>query len=295
MMMASLFSEIAHFFLFEETPSISLSFFRVLVGFLMLSEAWQWYFSNQNFVSANGFFDIETFKKTKAQSHFTLLNFLPKNDGSVKLIIGLQATFAVFMILGIFPQLAAFFCFLATVSLINRNPEIFDASDHIRRFFCFFMIFANTGSQLSVLSVDDFWQLERQTWPWLLFLIQFFMAHIYFKNVLFKLFGKAWHNGTATEHVFHVNIWNRFELPQILQKKWFYRLSTYGTLIIETALFTLIWVEGLHIWVVGIGILFHLLLGLFLRIGFFQATMIVGLSVFIPPQYLVEFLNWAFY
>lgn len=38
------------------------------------------------------------------------------------------------------------------------------------------------------------------------------MANIYMKNVLFKLTGAWWRDGTATQKVFGVRIWNRMEI-----------------------------------------------------------------------------------
>lgn len=266
---------------FSEQSTVTISMFSMFTGMLMIIEACQWIFYFQKWISHDGYFGYTVFKKNVQPIRFSLLSYLPKNNGSLFFVLYLQLCSAICLMAGIYPNVAACVCFITTVSIHNRNPFILDSGDVSRRYFCLFLIFAPISIQWTA-----------QGWPWPLIMICLFVANIYAKNVLFKLYGKSWRDGSATAYVFNTKLWNRITLPQVLQKKWFYRLTTYGTLIIETSLFTLIWIDALRPYVIAAGIIFHLLIWLMLRIGLFQLTMIVALLAFIKDEEYIRLLNW---
>ena len=194
--------------------------------------------------------------------------------------------------LGILPNLAAFICFVTLVSIHNRNIYVLSSGDTVYRFFCLFLIFAPSDAQLSILDTKPIIRPDATGWPWTLVMIQLFMANIYAKNVLFKLMGEWWRDGTATQKVLKVRIWNRRELPSLLDHTWFFKCTTYGTLVIETALFSLIWIEEFRLPVLAMGVFLHIGLWIFLRFRFFQLTMIFGLLAFITPKEYHFFFEW---
>jgi hypothetical protein len=278
--------------LFIPQPSLTLCVFRLLTGLLVLSETYSWLGVYKNLLSPEGWFGYDDYERTLKKFRFSLLNYLPVTSDSIKWVLGVQFVAGLFLTAGVLPQLAAFICFVTLVSLHNRNIYVLSSGDTVYRFFCLFLIFAPSGHQLSVLYPTTFLNPDATAWPWTLILVRLFMANIYLKNVLFKLLGESWRDGNATQKVLRVSIWNRKKLPSLLDHPWFYKTTTYGTLVVETALFTLIWFEDLRLGVVAAGILFHLGLWYFLRLGFFQAAMIVGLMVFVKPEEFTYFFRW---
>ena len=278
------------FFLPQST--LTLCVFRFFTGLLVLSETYSWLGTYKNLLSPGGWFGYDDFIKHQKAIRFSLLSYLPNHTYSILLLLGVQFVAGLLMALGIVPQLAAMVCFITLTSLHNRNPYVLSAGDTVYRFFCLFLIFAPTGTQLSILHPDDLLQTDTLAWPWPLVMVRLFMANIYVKNVYFKLLGEWWTQGMATQKVFDVRIWVRKRLPGWLDKGWFYKLTTYGTLLVETALFTLIWIDEFRLATVALGILFHLGLWYFLRLGFFQVAMIVGLLVFVEPEEYARFFNW---
>lgn len=278
------------FFSFQ--PTLTICVFRIFAGLLLVIESIQWMIWYRQLLSVNGYFSYEAYRTKVQRSRFSLFSYLPIKNSTVVLVILLQFFTALFLMLGIWPQLAALGCFITTVSIHHRNPYVIDSGDSVRRFFCLFLVFAPSGSQLSLSDPLHLIHPEARGWPWSLFLIQFFIANIYLKNILFKLSGPSWRTGTATEMLFQARAWVRFVLPRPFRKKWFFRTSTYGTLLIELCLFSLIWINEFRPAVISFGILFHLALWLVLRIGFFQLTMICGFLCFITSDEYMNFFRW---
>ncbi|GAB2576088.1 HTTM domain-containing protein [Spirosoma areae] len=276
--------------LFSEQPTLTICVFRLLTGILVLTETRNWLSIYKTLLSPDGWFGYEDYTKNLRPLRFSLLNYMPATNRSVERIFLIQAIAGVCLTLGVLPQLAALVCFITLVSIHNRNLYVLSSGDSIYRYFCLFLIFAPSATQLSLPDFPYLLHPEALGYSWTLLMIRLFMANIYLKNVFFKLHGDRWLDGTATQLVLNVRIWNRREVPSVLNHRWFYRATTYGTLVIETTLFTLIWIEEFRLPVLALGILFHLGLWYFLRIGFFQIAMIVGLGAFLTPrEYAVVF------
>ncbi|QJW90118.1 HTTM domain-containing protein [Spirosoma taeanense] len=277
--------------LFSEQPTLTICVFRVLTGFLVLTETRNWLSVYKPLLSVDGWFGYPEYASALKPFRFSLLNYLPATNKSVELVLLLQFIAGLCLMVGVFPQLAALLCFVTLVSIHNRNIYVLSSGDALYRFFCLLLIFAPSDTQLSLLNLPHLLNADVLAYSWTLLMIRLFMANIYMKNVLFKLLGDSWLNGTATQQVLNVRIWNRGRLPAALNHAWFYKATTYGTLVIEIALFTLVWIDEFRLPVLALGVLLHLSLWLFLRIGFFQMAMICGLGAFVTPQEYAVFFG----
>ncbi len=278
---------------FSEQPTLTICVVRMLAGLLVLLETWSWRKVYPQLLGPQGWFDLDSYLRHLSPTRMTLLQYLPATLRPVEMLLLLQALAGSCLVLGLAPNFAAGICFVTLVSLHNRNPYVLNSGDTVCRFFCLFLLFAPSGTQLSVLHPDALLRPEETGWPWTLVLIRLFVANVYLKNVLFKLKGEWWRDGTAVERVLRVRIWNRVQLPGFLAHRWFYRTATYGTLVIETALFTLVWIEEFRLPVLLAGVLFHLGLWYFLRIRLFQVAMIIGLAAFVEPAEYAAFFDWV--
>ena len=279
---------------FEPTNTLTASVLRVLIGILMIIDSIWWWRLSPLLLHPQGWYGYEDYEQDKEKFlNFSLLKYLPRTLGSVHLVILIQIVASFMVTLGIIPNIAALICFITLISIHNRNLYVVNSGDTVRRFLVLFLIFAPSSYQLSFFNFDQPLLWEKMAWPTAVILLQIFAANIYFKNIFYKIQGKPWQDGTATKRALNVKIIRYFGIPSFLDKQWFYSLTTYGTLVIEFALFTLIWFEDFRIPVLISGFLLHLGIGVILKLPLFQTSMIVLLCSFIKPeefQWIIEYL-----
>ncbi|MCC6460039.1 MAG: HTTM domain-containing protein [Saprospiraceae bacterium] len=277
---------------FSEQPTLTLAVFRCLTGLLVLTDTWNWTKTYRLLLAPKGWLGQVTYDTHERNKYFSWLHFFPATTRAVQGLLAVQAGAALCLALGILPNLAALICFSTLVSIHHRNAYVLHSGDTVCRFFCLFLVFAPVAQQLSILHPAALLQPEDRGWPWTLVMVRLFVANIYLKNVWFKLQGAWWRDGTATQKVLGVHLWNRVPVPAFLDHNWFYRSTTYGTLVVETALFSLIWWEPLRWPVLIAGALFHLGLWYFLRVQLFQIAMLVGLATFVEAEEYLRFFAW---
>lgn len=278
---------------FEPTNTLTSSMLRIMIGAIMIYDSIFWWKLSRLLLSPDGWYGYEDYAADKKKYfYFSTLKFMPRNLGSVHALILIQLVASIFILLGIYPNYAALVCFITLVSIHNRNLYVLNSGDTVRRFLILFLIIAPSGGQLSILDTNHLLDTEAKAWPLAVVMLNFFAANIYLKNIFYKLHGASWQNGTATKRALGVRIISRMSVPSLFDKKWFYAITTYGTLVIETALFTLIWFEPFRIPVIISGILLHVGMGIFLRLQLFQLSMIILLCSFIKPEEYLQLIQW---
>ncbi|MEO0897004.1 MAG: hypothetical protein AAFY71_11430 [Bacteroidota bacterium] len=251
--------------LFQTIDHHQLQLISKLLGGLIIWECVIWLQVFPQLLANEGWYSRSFFLQDQANKRFTLLRYLPGKDGYTKSLIFLAMFGGLLLVFGVLPQLAASLCFVCLISIQNRNFYALNGGDQVRRMLCLLIVF-----------------LPNDTGPaWPLILVQLFMANIYFKAFFNKLLGKKWRNGTATASAMNVRIMRRFALPEGLDTEEFHKLLTYGTLLLEGALFSLVWIEALRPYVVLLGVFMHIMMGIFFRLSLFQTSMIVGLISFL--------------
>lgn len=273
--------------LFSEVPAINICLFRVLTGVVIFVDTLMWIKDRKLLLYVDGWFSFEDFKVGFSKHRLSLFNYLPPNNQSVNIILYSQLVLSVLLILGVFSQLTAFCCFLTILSIHNRNPYCCNSGDVILRFFCLFLTLAPAGLQFSITS-PYFINFQATSWQFSLLMVQLFMATIYFKNTYYKWQGEWWVDGSATQKVLNVRNWVDFSLPDFVNNKLVHKILTYSTLILEAAMFSLIWIDEFR-YPVLIGIvLLHLGMAVIMKVKLFQMIMIVGLIVFVKPGDLIS-------
>ena len=128
--------------------------------------------------------------------------------------------------------------------------------------------------------------------PWPMRLMQLLICIVYVRTVFWKLRGKMWWNGTAAWYPLWVDAYVRFRPPTWLLGRWSIRLATWGTLVSELALATLIWVKELRYPVLACGVVLHMMLDVVMNLQFFSWIMICGLTLFVFPEDSERVLVW---
>lgn len=276
--------------MFAEKPTTLFAAIRIAVGLLVMMEATSWWTSRRNLLYEGSWFASNFFKSDEHHRRLSVLKILGTGNSVIDGLIALQFVSALALYLGIFPKLALISCVICSFSIQHRNLYVLNAGDGIRRFLLLFLLLFPLDHHLTVLPSVAGFETDKTSWPWPIYLAQVFVASVYLKNVFFKLKGEAWRKGFATRDVFSVAVITRFSLPAFLRADWFYKFTTYSTLVIQAAMGTLIWIEPLRPWVLLSAVGFHLMIGIMMRLSLFQLTMMTALMVFIPLEDFHQFV-----
>ena len=197
---------------------------------------------------------------------------------------------SVFLLLGLGTRLAAVLVFVGVLAFARRNPLVFNSGDGLLRVISFYLTLAPCGASFSVdrwLKARrrklNFWEFPlRAAWPVRLLQVQ--TSVLYLATVWAKARGTTWNDGTALSYAFRIEYLERFPLPAFLTGSVItINLLTYATLAIELSLGILVWKRRLRPWVLGAGVLLHLLIEYRLRVGFFSWGLFVLYLAFVPP------------
>jgi hypothetical protein len=211
--------------------------------------------------------------------------YLPGKDGVVSLVLGMHFVAAVSLGVGFWTRTSAAVAFITLVSLQHRNPLVLHGGDHVLRLMAFLLIFSRAGEMWSL----DQWlaagrgEVVAEARAWCTRLMQLQVAVLYLKSVVAKLEGEAWRQGTAVYYALESRSYRRLRLPRFARTLAWSRVATWGTLAIEAALGSLVWVPVLRYPVLAAGVALHVIMEVFLNLQLFGATMIVCLTLFLEP------------
>lgn len=116
---------------------------------------------------------------------------------------------------------------------------------------------------------------------WTLRLLQLQLALVYCHTFFCKAPGSVWVDGTAVYYSSRIEDLVRISLPYVFEHLWSIYFLTYSTLIIELALWTLIWFKEFRYIIIIIAIIFHLTIDLHMNIPLFEWMMIASYSLYV--------------
>ena len=102
----------------------------------------------------------------------------------------------------------------------------------------------------------------------------------------------VWWNGTAAWYPVWVDTYLRHRPPRWMLSPTFIRIATWGTLLEELALGTLIWICERRPYVMLTGIVMHLAFEAVMNLQLFGWTMIAWLLLFLDPAMIERFFFW---
>ncbi|HZH99358.1 MAG TPA: HTTM domain-containing protein [Fimbriimonadaceae bacterium] len=177
----------------------------------------------------------------------------------VYLLIMLAAVTTAF---GLWTRLSSIVLAVGFVSLHHRNPMIMHSGDSLLRLCLIYIAVAPSGAAVSLDRFMGVWKGRLSPEPapismWGQRLIQYQVALLYFTTAWWKWFGLYWKDGTATWYPTQLHEFDRFWVPPFLERQPFIMLTTYGTLLVETALATLVFYKPLRKWALISGIMLH--------------------------------------
>jgi len=279
-----------HFF-FIERSTYNLAFFRVVWGALIFLNILFEVGNVEDFYGPNAVVSLEVVNNHFSHFHLSLFKLL-KNTSSSAYAIYLFTLVSLFLVtIGLFTRVALWGALIGLVSLHMRNVWILSSADVLIR--CVFVILVWSPC-FNVLSVDSYLARRRgrpfsvvaSQWTWRLLQIQ--VSVVYLWTFWAKIKGDAWFDGSAVYYATRLDTMKNITLPWVLDHKNIIMLSTWGTLIIECALGSLIWFKRLRTPVVIGGVLLHVGIEVVMAIPFFEWIMIALLmSFYTPTEYLL--------
>lgn len=194
---------------------------------------------------------------------------------------------ALFTALGLFTRPASIITALGILSLHHRNPIILHGGDTVLRACAVYLAVGPSGA---ACSLDRWLKLRKGKAPaipemvsmWPQRLVQYQVAVIYVTTVWAKWQGSHWRDGTATWYPTFLREFERFPVPEFMRHQPVLAITTYGTLLTELALGTLVFYRPFRKWVLLAGLLMH---------GYIEYSMNIPLFAFAMCSMYVTFYD----
>lgn len=287
---------------FKTVSSAPVGLVRMAIGFLVLCGALQLWPDRVAWFSEHG--TLPTVQAIQYNHDYTdgprLITFLyGANDGAITAFFVLYIVAAFLMTIGLFTRPAIFFVWMGLNAIHNRNMIVnTNGGDQIMLIFSAYLFMARADGAFSVSRLLRIRAGKEAAeaplmsiWPQRLMQIQ--VAIVYLSTFMNKTGGDMWQHGTAVYYPYMVKEFHRFPIPWLNSRNMsFIELSTYGTLGIELALGTLIWVPRLRLYVIAAGVLLHLGIEYAMNIPLFAFLMISTYLSFLRQSDLDNFQRW---
>jgi len=184
-------------------------------------------------------------------------------------------------LLGCYTRLCSVLTFFCFVSLVTPAQWGTNSADQLTKILSFlFMITGLAGYTARHYSLDCKYRTESNSsdtipvWAYRLFQVQ--LCSIYFFGAISKMAYPVWHNGQAMQIVLtQTDSWMRFDTgltdyPAITA------LLTTAALMFELVLFPLlVWFCRTRLWILGLGVAFHLSIIITMKVFIFTEVMIL--------------------
>ena len=292
----SKYSRIKSWF-YTETWALPLDIFRIIFGVLCITYFYSLFNDIPDFSSQNGLINHDYFLK---HWWYLKINLIPPGPSDLyfKILLGTATFLSSFLILGIYPRLAAFLLFLTASTVQRWNFAVIYVDDVAMHLVLFWLILLPTGS---TLTLSGYMKSGKNPWPdWLtkkvpsiaikLFLLN--ICWIYFYAGMEKAFSEMWYTGFALYPILLIPISRVSEYikPEHLE---ILRIATYSSLLVEIILpFFLLMRKGS--WLKYIGLLlmvsFHVFIIATLRIPFANIAM-MGAAILFFNEELMDFIH----
>jgi Vitamin K-dependent gamma-carboxylase len=272
-------------FWFQPQPAYPLGLVRIAFGALMVLWALSLLPDLFDFFGSDGVAAVRT------TNDWGLFAFW---SSDAALLIGwwMLLAAAFMLAIGWHSRVAALVIFVLIVSFERRTYFVFNAGDGLIRIEALLLMLSACGAALSLdrrRAGQPFWSAELRA-PWVVRLMQVQLSLIYLTSVLVKATGDTWQQGTAVSYALRLDDMLILPVPQWLSNDaLLMNVVTWGTLALELAIGVLIWNRRLRPWVLGAGVVMHMLIMLSINVGFFTPAMFVLYLAFVPPDRVSRF------
>lgn len=274
-------------FFFTPQPVEGIAVFRIVWCFILLMYLFLDIGNIEDFYGPKAILSLAAVKNQFTYPHLNLFHLF---GDSVPVVMGMMWVYGIALFCGLIgfkTRLSLVVALACMVSFHQRNIWLLSSSEVLMRTIMILMICTPSGNALSVDSLIGRFKLNplpREWAPWALRLIQIQISVVYLWTVWHKLKGDHWVDGTAVYYATRLHNMTNFPVPVLLDNLLLIKLMTWGTLILEFSLGTLIWFKEFRKPLIVAGIFFHLGIEYMMSIPFFEIVMIALLINFFTPQ-----------
>jgi hypothetical protein len=288
----------------------TLGIFRILFGFwvmmnyLILLPFWEVWFSERGYMPG---WLARLWFRHRSEVPSGLIHFFPDGIPRLDLLNGVTdprigyAFFLAVIVLagltciGLATRFSAFFLFLGVITLHHRDGAILHGGDTLMRVMVVYMAVSPCGRACSVDRLIGLWKGTVSHEPpqvslWSQRLIAFNVSLIYFTSVWFKWDGDKWRTLIATYYPERLAEFFRFPLPEFFRSVWMARVTTFGTLMTEFLMGTLVFFPPARKYVLLAGVMMHSYIEYSMNIPLFSFMMISSYITFFQGE---EITAWA--
>lgn len=287
-------------FFFAPFSPVPIALFRIFVGVVTLQlllvhllADWNLYYGDAAIIPIEDTIG----KYWRLNPYFDAMLLLPPGEAWRWYFFIFTTVCASMMTVGLFTRVTAVLTFIGVTSLHSHFLLNMNSGDNYLRLCLFFMAFANSGD---ALSIDRLLKAMREDWrvvgflaplsaPWAMRMIQIQIAIAYGHTWFCKIAGPEWNNGMAVYFAARYDDVTRFQVPFLLDNIWSCKILTWGTLLVELLLFTLIWWRPARYWVLLTGLALHLGIEWTMNLPMFQWLFMFTYVLFIYPEDLTRF------
>lgn len=251
-----------HSWMFGYGSPVTIGFLRAILGSLVFINLAMLTFDFEAWFTERGYYPVHLLEHwSTGFERFSLIQNVT-NDTVTAVFFGLTMLAALTTALGLHSRVSSVLLFIGLTSIHHRSPEILNSGDTLLRAMTFYVALAPSGAACSFDRLIGLWKgtvnkvhEEVSLWPQRLMQIQ--LAIVYFMTVWLKWFGEWWRDGTATWYVPQLQELDRFPAPSWIDQPPMIQITTYGTLVVELALASLVFYKPTRKFVLILGIALH--------------------------------------
>lgn len=232
-----------------------------------------------------------------AVNKFNLLAYYPQSNEWLLALWILLIVAALCLTIGFQTRISSIIVFLLVITFCNRNGFLFNAGDTFLRTMCCWLVMAPSNEVWSVDSYLKNRNSERNycplisAWAWRALQIQ--MCLVYFSAFSAKTPGWYWASGEAVYIASRFESLQRLPMPFAFDDPVMSAIFTWGTLAVEFALFTLVWIKDIRYLVLACGVCLHLTIDWCMSIPMFEFLMIVSFVLWIDSNHLINAVEYG--
>jgi hypothetical protein len=287
-------------FFFKPQSPAPVCLLRIIFGILLLSstlimlvpDCMTW-FGPHAIVSEHSVDVYETAK------HWSLIFLFPRSEMVIVVLLCTLVASAACITLGLYTRPATIVAFICLASIHHRNTLILNSGDSLLRIINFLLILAPAGK---MYSLDAMYRRINNPAladevplcaPWAQRLIQLQLVGLYCQAFWTKAISQDWISGDALFYATHLYEYKHLYVPFVLDNELCIKLLTWGSLAIEFALWTLIWIKELRYPVLIAGLLLHAGIEWSMNIPFFEWITVAGYLAFVEPRHVEAFCDYV--
>jgi len=205
---------------------------------------------------------------------------------------------AVFTMLGKWTKFASIALAIGMVSLHHRNPMILHGGDVVLRVGLLYIAMSPAGLAYSLDALKSRARggTVAATVPpisplWTQRLIAYNTSLVYLTTVWLKWGGDLWRSGMATYYPNRLQEFERFPVPEFLMNPPFVQITTWGTLLVEFSMVSLVYYRPLRKWCLLGGVMMHLFIEYSMNVPLFSYLMILSYLAFYDGEEVRGFVD----